>query len=50
MMKPLSTGSEMKFATKPSRARPAATPKIPMVIASVAVSAANRPELPAMEA
>src|SRR4029450_11331180 len=43
MMKPLSTGSEMKLATKPSRASPAMTPMTPVVIASVTVRAANRP-------
>ena len=43
MMKPLSTGSEMKLATKPSRASPAITPMMPVVIASVTVRAANRP-------
>ena len=37
-MKPFSTGSEMKLATKPSRARPATNAMIPAVIASVIVS------------
>ena len=43
MMKPLSTGSEMKLATKPSRASPAITPMTPVVIAKAAVRTANRP-------
>ena len=43
MMKPLSTGSEMKLATKPSRASPAMIPMAPVVIANVTVRAANRP-------
>jgi hypothetical protein len=43
MMKPLSTGSEMKLATKPSRASPATTPMMPAVMARVAVRAANSP-------
>jgi hypothetical protein len=43
MMKPLSTGSEMKLATKPSRASPATTPMMPVVIASVTVRATNGP-------
>ena len=37
-MKPLSTGSEMKLARKPSRSSPAASAAIPVVIASAAVS------------
>jgi hypothetical protein len=41
MMKPLSTGSEMKLATKPSRVRPARMPITPAVIASAAVSVTN---------
>ena len=36
-MKPFSTGSEMKLATKPRRSRPAATPTMPVVMASAAV-------------
>jgi hypothetical protein len=42
MMKPLSTGSEMKLARKPSRSSPATTPMTPVVIASVTVSTTNR--------
>ena len=37
-MKPLSTGSEMKLARKPSRSSPAASAAIPVTIASAAVS------------
>ena len=40
MMKPLSTGSEMKLATKPRRARPATRARTPVVMARVAVRAA----------
>jgi hypothetical protein len=47
MMKPFSTGSEMKLARNPSRATPAASARMPIVMASVMVSAVNRPELPA---
>jgi hypothetical protein len=43
----LSTGSEMKFATNPSRASPAASASTPVVIASVTVNAGNTPDLPA---
>jgi hypothetical protein len=39
MMKPLSTGSEMKLATKPSRRAPATMPSTPVTTASAAVSA-----------
>lgn len=46
-MKPFITGSEMKFATNPSRSNPAASASTPMVRASVTVSAANTPALPA---
>ena len=37
-MKPLSTGSEMKFARNPSRSRPAPSATIPVTNASVAVN------------
>ena len=37
-MKPLSTGSEMKFARKPSRSSPATSATTPVTIASAAVS------------
>ena len=40
-MKPFSTGSEMRLATKPSRARPATRPMTPAVIASAIVSSVN---------
>jgi hypothetical protein len=46
-MNPFSTGSEMKLATNPSRASPAASASTPVVIASVTVSAGNTPDLPA---
>jgi hypothetical protein len=39
MMKPFSTGSEMKFARKPSRRRPATSAARPVAIASAAVNA-----------
>jgi hypothetical protein len=38
MMKPFSTGSEMKFAMNPSRRRPAARAMMPVEIASAAVN------------
>jgi hypothetical protein len=41
MMKPLSTGSEMKLARKPSRSRPAITASAPVTSASVTVRARN---------
>lgn len=41
MMKPFSTGSEMKLAKKPSRNRPAASASTPVVSASAAVNAAK---------
>ena len=41
MMKPLSTGSEMKLAMKPSRSRPAITAMTPAVIASAVVNVTN---------
>ena len=41
-MKPFSTGSEMKFARKPSRSRPASSAARPVAIASAAVIAAKR--------
>ena len=40
MMKPLSTGSEMKLAMKPSRATPNTRARTPVVMARVAVRAA----------
>ena len=40
-MKPFSTGSEMRLATKPRRARPATRPMTPAVIASAIVSSVN---------
>ena len=40
MMKPLSTGSEMKLATNPRRANPATRARTPVVMARVAVRAA----------
>jgi hypothetical protein len=43
MMKPLSTGSEMKLPQSPARASPATTPMMPVVIASVTVRATNGP-------
>jgi hypothetical protein len=46
-MKPLSTGSEMKLATNPSRSRPAASAISPVVRARVTVSTGNRPDFPA---
>ena len=46
-MKPLSTGSEMKFATKPSRRRPAINAASPTQMASAAVVATNWSPLPA---
>ena len=42
-MKPLSTGSEMKFARNPSRARPATRATTPVAIASAVVIATNAP-------
>jgi hypothetical protein len=45
MMKPLSTGSEMKLARKPRRSRPAPTASSPVVMAR-AVVWARKPELP----
>ena len=41
-MKPFSTGSEMKFARKPSRSTPASSAARPVVIASAAVIATKR--------
>jgi len=41
MMKPLSTGSEMKLAKKPRRRSPASSAATPVVIASAAVKAAK---------
>ena len=41
MMKPFRTGSEMKFARKPSRSRPAISAATPVASASVAVSWTN---------
>jgi hypothetical protein len=41
MMKPLSTGSEMNEAMKPSRSRPARTQSPPTTIASAAVVVAK---------
>jgi hypothetical protein len=41
MMKPFSTGSEMKLARKPIFARPAASASSPVTIASAVVSATN---------
>lgn len=46
-MNPFSTGSEMKFATNPSRSSPAASAITPVVGASVTVRAANTPDFPA---
>lgn len=46
-MNPLSTGSEMKFATNPSRSRPAASASTPVVRASATVRVANAPDFPA---
>ncbi len=43
MMNPFSTGSEMKFAKNPNRNSPAANAANPVMIASAAVNAANRP-------
>jgi len=40
-MNPFSTGSEMKEAMKPSRSSPASRPRMPVTIASAAVSAMN---------
>ena len=40
-MKPLSTGSEMKLATKPRRRRPAINAASPTQMASAAVVATN---------
>ena len=37
-MNPFSTGSEMKFARKPSRSRPAPSATTPVTIASTGVS------------
>jgi hypothetical protein len=48
-MKPFSTGSEMKLARNPSRARPAASARMPVVMARVAAKAAKRPLLPAAD-
>ena len=42
-MKPFSTGSEMKLAMKPSRARPNARAMMPAVTARVAVNVAYIP-------
>ena len=41
-MKPLITGSEMKFARKPSRRTPASSAEIPVDIASAAVIVMKR--------
>ena len=41
MMKPLSTGSEMKLARNPRRSSPAARARIPVVTARAAVWATN---------
>ena len=43
MMKPFSTGSEMKLAMNPSRKRPNRRAITPAVMAKVAVSAAKSP-------
>jgi hypothetical protein len=42
-MNPFSTGSEMKFARKPSRASPATSATAPVAIASAVVIAVNAP-------
>ena len=41
-MKPLRTGSEMNAAMKPNRINPASSPRIPVMMASAAVSATKR--------
>jgi hypothetical protein len=46
-MNPLRTGSEMKFATNPSRSNPAVSASTPVVSASVTVRAGNAAESPA---
>ena len=45
-LKPVSTGSEMKLATKPSRSTDAATSMAPMSTASVAPAAIRAPGSP----
>ena len=46
-MNPFRTGSEMKFATNPSRSSPAASASTPTVRASATVKAGNARVLPA---
>jgi hypothetical protein len=47
MMKPFSTGSEMKLARNPSRSAPATRARMPTTSAIVIVSWTNSSELPA---